>query len=441
MKSSEDIISVIKAQKPFLLTGSRTSTVIPFEKLERALKDFEGDIVDLGQIPSQMELLENGNLIIRGAVSWKDAREYCWSKGREIMTSPTEELALVLSGLATSCTGERCFGLGTLREQVVRLKYVDFRGDVQELHAEKLLQDHCLFEQKLNLLQEYQASYEAFIHYKNAPFPRLKTECDLMIGFEGQLGVIIEAELKTREHKDLTYIFISLPKWENNDRPHLELYSKVQSFRDKVISCELIDENSWQYLPENERPVVGRDTVFLEVETEHFENVYENLLGQLELISSDDMFEMNATKCREFRVKVPRAIFEVNSRMGVTKKGTDAQVDADHFKNLFMVYRDWAKRGIKYNLFGHFGDAHLHFNFMPTPNEESQTEEWLTELYRMVLAWKGSPFAEHGIGILKQRFIGPFYNDVHLNMFDFLKRNLDPQNIFFPIGFMKARRS
>lgn len=406
--------------------------------MEAALGDFDGVIGDLSQMPASIELNDNGDMKIAGAVSWKDARDFCWSKGREVMTSPTEELALVLSGLATSCTGERCFGLGTLRDQVVSLKYMGADQKVHELHADRPLKNSPLFKNQLDLLTRYQASFERYRPFKNAPFPRLEMESDLMIGFEGQLGVITEAVLKTRKSKDLTYIFIVLPKWETDLKPHLELFQQVQKVRDRVISCELIDENSWKYLPASERPVVDRDTVFLEVESEHFDSVYHDLLSQLTLVDAESMFEMNATKCRELRVKVPRAIFEVNSRMGVTKKGTDAQSGQAHFEDMMKLYQDWSRRGVDYNLFGHFGDGHLHFNFMPTKEKDSDTLVWLEELYRNIAKWGGSPFAEHGVGLLKQKFMGDFYQPVHLEMFQYLKQKLDPQNIFFPMGFMQA---
>ena len=68
-------------------------------------------------------------------------------------------------------------------------------------------------------------------------------------------------------------------------------------------------------------------------------------------------------------MNVPRAIFEVNSKMGVVKKGTDVQIGPEKFKILLDYYRGWTKKGLKYTLFGHFGDGHLHFNFMPTKVE------------------------------------------------------------------------
>ena len=49
---------------------------------------------------------------------------------------------------------------------------------------------------------------------------------------------------------------------------------------------------------------------------------------------------------------------------------------------------------------------------------------------------KGSPFAEHGIGLFKKKFMNDFYGDNQREMFGILKKKLDPKNQFFPSGFM-----
>ena len=63
-----------------------------------------------------------------------------------MITSSTEELANVLAGVATSCTGERCFGHGTLRQQIIALKMMNHCGQLQELKAEEQLCDSSLLE-------------------------------------------------------------------------------------------------------------------------------------------------------------------------------------------------------------------------------------------------------------------------------------------------------
>lgn len=425
--SNAELVAHLKSGEPTLFHSSQTSTVIPFERLDGLMS---GTLLgNLSTIKGSLEFLADGNLKVSGFVTWKEAKEFCLSKGREIMTSPTEELAGVLAGIATSCTGERSFGFKNLRSQIVELTYLDYAGEEKKLSATKKLE--CGVD-----LSSYQKDFSHYQDFKNAPYPRMEYETDLMTGTEGQLGVITSAVLKTVEHFPETYIFMLLPRWEENFEPHLQIYHAVQKFRDQIRACEFIDSNSLSYLPAEKNPGNNQDVIFLEIKKDDFENIYENLLSHLTLVNEDQIFEMNASKCRDLRVSVPRAIFEVNSRMGVTKKGTDVQVEEVKFKDLLMFYRTFATKGVPYNLFGHFGDAHLHFNFMPTPDKNDFCNEQLETLYAKVLEWKGSPFAEHGIGLLKRKFIAPFYSDVEKNVFRELKKKYDPKGQFFPEGFM-----
>ena len=428
--SIEDLIAHIKSGLPTLFHSSQTSTVIPFENLQNILHP-ETILGNLSTLRGHLEITTDNNLFISGFVTWKEAKEFCRSKGLEIQTSPTEELAGVLAGIATSCTGERSFGFKNLRSQIVELQYLDYEGHAKKLFANKKLEIPID-------LANYQNDFIPYENFKNAPFPRLLVETDLMTGTEGQLGVITSAVLKTIPYEEETYFFIKLPKWEENFEAHLEIFQAVQSFRKEIRACEFLDSNSLGYLPADKNPGTNQDIIFLEVRKSDFDFIYENLLAKLTLINEENIFEMNSSKCRDLRVSVPRAIFEVNSRMGVSKKGTDVQVAPLTFKELLIFYKSYTKLDIKYNLFGHFGDAHLHFNFMPTPDQNNICNTELERLYQKVLEWQGSPFAEHGIGLLKKKFIAPFYSDHQKVVFHELKKEFDPRGQFFPEGFMSC---
>lgn len=426
-----DLVAHIQAHLPSFYYSSRTSTVIPYDKLEKELPA-SGDfyLCDLSRLPHKMELLPNGHLLVRGPVSWQEADSFLRSKGRAIMTSPTEQLALITGGVATSATGERCFSFGNLRQQVVRLKYLDSNGIERELHRSKPFQTFAAG------LEAYQEEYRAFAQFKNAPYPRFEKETDLMIGTEGQLGVVVEVEIETAEDFAVNHVFLLLPRWEEDYAPHMEIYRAVQKWRHEIISCELLDSNSLAYVKEEDRLGVNQDVIFLEIRAEAFEKVYGELLLQLKLTSDEQVFEITAQKFHHVRASVPRGVFEENSRMGVKKMGTDCQVGANHFQDLMDFYRYAATLGVRYNLFGHFGDAHLHYNYMPRPEDTARCQKVFEELYGKVLEWHGSPFAEHGIGLLKRPYIKAFHGKVQKDFFRELKRIHDPQGQFFPQGFM-----
>jgi FAD/FMN-containing dehydrogenase len=429
-----DLSQHLKTHLPSFYFSSKTSTVIPYDKLTEYLKlknEQDYYLCDLSKLPAEMHLKENGNLIIKGAVSWEEAKKYLKSKGRNLKTSPTEQLALVTAGVATSCTGERCFGFGTMRSQVVSLKYLDFNGEEKTLSRDEAFPE-------TEGLKQYQDDFKKYSDFKNAPYPRFEKSTDMLIGTEGQLGVITELEIETTSDVSVTYVFLLLPKWEEDFSPHFEIFQAVQNHRGKIFSCELLDSNCMNYLKPDERLGINQDVIFLEIETESFEEIFENVLCQLEQTSPENVFEINENKFHHIRAGVPRAIFERNSMMGVVKVGTDVQVGQDHFADLINFYKKASKIGVNYCLFGHFGDAHLHFNFMPKKDETDNCLNIFSDLYQKVYQWQGSPFAEHGIGLIKQKYIKKFHGENQLKVFKALKAKHDPHGQFFPQGFMNG---
>jgi len=440
IKSVEELQSLAEGEEKILFVASQTSTVIPYHLLEQRLTAWaEGKglesitVADLSRLPKEMDLDAEGNLHIKGMVTWEEAIAFCQVRGRTIMTYPTEQLAAIPAGVATSATGERCFGFGTLRNQVRSLSFVSGKGELIKLSRDRKLDS-------IPGLDAYRDSYKAFENFKNAPFPRFDVETDLLTGTEGQLGPIVEVELETTPLEDVRYFFILLPPWEETLTPHLELFEKVQAFKGAVLSCELLDRHCMSLLSKANQLGSDQDVMFLEVrgEEEAFDQVFEELLMDFEHIDDESIFEISEERFHEIRAEVPRAIFENNQRMGVEKKGTDIQVRDRDFKTLLETYLQGTQMGLPYFLFGHFGNAHLHFNFLPKADEVARCNEYFEDLYADVLKWQGSPFAEHGIGLIKQRYIQPFLSDVHYRVFRELKQVYDPKNLFFPMGFMNG---
>ena len=272
-----------------------------------------------------------------------------------------------------------------------------------------------------------------YLQMKNGPIPRLEVETDLMIGTEGQLGVIQEAVFNTILLKETKFLMIPLSRWEIDFNPHLEIFDKVQSFREKIYSVEFFDSNSLNYLLDTPLDK-NRDYVTLEIVEEYLDEVLAMLMT-LKYSKAEDIFEISRKKYHDIRGDIPRRINEVNSQRGITKKGTDAQVDPKNFKNLLRIYAEMAEKGIPYALLGHFGDGHLHFNFLPTKDQMIECEGYLKDFYKKLKDLKGSPFAEHGIGILKKGFVMDFFDPSILKIFKHLKGSLDPFDQFFPQGY------
>jgi glycolate oxidase len=116
------------------------------------------------------------------------------------------------------------------------------------------------------------------------------------------------------------------------------------------------------------------------------------------------------------------------------------QISLDKFSTLLDFYRDASKtiatEGVNTLLFGHFGDCHLHCNFLATANALAAVDRQLEKLYKNCLNWQASPFAEHGVGVVKQPYIKQFYTPAQYAIFKQLKKKFDPANILFPQGYM-----
>ena len=75
---------------------------------------------------------------------------------------------------------------------------------------------------------------------------------------------------------------------------------------------------------------------------------------------------------------------------------------------------------------------------MPKKEETQKCLDEFQKLYDSVYHWKGSPFAEHGIGLIKQKYIKKFHGPNQIQLFKDLKKEHDPYNQFFPQGFMNG---
>ena len=426
-KSIEELKVHIKSSKKTIYVGAKTSTVLPFESLPR-----EMIVGNLACLPKSMALIQD-KLTVKGPVSIKEARSYLRGHGRDLYLWPTDQEAFLLSGLATSATGERSFAYGSQRDQVESIEYMGYEGQLQTLSSEKPIAS--LANISPELLQKYQESCSYYSGFKNGPFPFLENECDLMIGSEGQLGVITSATFKTNSLKKTAIYFIKLPRWEQSIDPHLEVLFKVQKYRRKVLTVELLDSNCLSLL-ENHSFKPHSDYLFLEIDDSGIDQITSELFAKLENISIEDVGVISHSNFEKLRTSMPRFINEHLSREKSLKKGTDVQVKLEYFAELIESYRKFSKAKVPYFLFGHFGDCHLHFNFLPKPDQMEIVEVLLEDFYRQLPIKKCSPFAEHGIGIIKKKFVDRYYNEVQKKVFKGLKDNFDPGGIFFPNGFM-----
>ena len=172
------------------------------------------------------------------------------------------------------------------------MKYLDGNGELNSLHSESPL-SRLLSDVNELILGGYQEQFnKSFEGFKNGPYPRLQNETDLLIGTEGQLGVIVEADLLVKPRFSRSFIFIELARWEDDDQAHIELMNWAQDKRSKIVSFELIDSNSLKVLPKDEMPIssTGSDLLFLEVDEQNVESLFEEITKSVRGVEAKKYF-------------------------------------------------------------------------------------------------------------------------------------------------------
>ncbi len=138
--------------------------------------------------------------------------------------------------------------------------------------------------------------------------------------------------------------------------------------------------------------------------------------------------EQDQAGLREFRHALPVLMNEWFARHRQRKVSTDMSVPDESFAEMLKFYQDTLMAsGLRYTIFGHIGDNHVHVNILPRNDEEAATaREIYLRFVKQAVEVGGTISAEHGIGKLKRDYLRLLYRDEHLREMAALKRAFDP---------------
>jgi FAD/FMN-containing dehydrogenase len=111
--------------------------------------------------------------------------------------------------------------------------------------------------------------------------------------------------------------------------------------------------------------------------------------------------------------------------------GTDHAVPIAHNREMLEYYRRRLEAEFpdRYVIFGHIGDAHLHVNMLPSPEDAERASALLAEFARRAVALGGTVSAEHGLGRRKAHLLAVQYAPDQLARMRAVKRRLDFDNL------------
>jgi D-lactate dehydrogenase (cytochrome) len=438
-------------QIPVTISGAGTGTVA-------GRVPFGGRVLTTDRLNSIKSIEtgdHGGHAIVEAGTRLIDLQRAVEAQGLIYPPDPTERTCLIGGNIATNASGARTFKYGPTRNYITALKIVLATGDVINLRRGEMFARNRQISLRLpdgRSITAQLPSYEMPCVRKHASGYYVAPGMDLIdlfIGSEGTLGVIVEAELKLlpkpagllsgvvffdKEEKLLAFVREarerSLANRRNGASGNLD--ARALEYFD-VESLGFL-RTKYQSIP---APAIG--AIFFEQETttaseDELMGAWLSLLEAHEALADESWFatnEQDQANLREFRHALPVLMNEWFAGHKQKKVSTDMAVPDDQFAGMLRFYQDNLRHGdLRYTIFGHIGDNHVHVNILPRNDVEAE-RAW--EIYRRFISRAievgGTISAEHGIGKLKRDYLLQLYGEKHLREMAALKRAFDPAGI------------
>ena len=460
-ETAEDVAQILgratREGTPVTVAGAGTGTVagrVPFGGIVIATEK-------LNKIKSVVAESNCGRGVAEAGVRLIDFQSAADAKGLLYPPDPTERSCLIGGNIATNASGARTFKYGPTRDYIRRLKIALTTGDIIELERGKL---HANEKGRIELPLPSGAKIEAKLPSYEMPHVRKHASgyyikpgmelIDLFIGSEGTLGVIVEAELKLiLKPKGLLSGVVFFKEEENllafvRDARERSLAIRVRSTSASeggdidARALEYFDNESLTFLRQRYKtvPEQAGGAIFFEQETtpateDELMTQWLSLLETHHALVDDSWFATNEedqSRLREFRHALPVLMNEWFGRHNQRKVSTDMAVPDQVFPQMLRFYQDNLRGSdLRYTIFGHIGDNHVHVNILPR-NDDEATKAWSIyhKFIRRAVELGGTISAEHGIGKLKRDYLVDLYGEDHVREMAALKK------AFYPAGIL-----
>ncbi|HKP39120.1 MAG TPA: FAD-binding oxidoreductase [Pyrinomonadaceae bacterium] len=459
-ESVEEVSPVLadasRTRSPITVSGAGTGTVA-------GRVPFGGTVIatdKLNRIGTVVRDQEGGHVTAEAGVVLSDLQRAVDSEGLLYPPDPTERSCFIGGNIATNASGSRTFKYGPTRNYVERLKVVLATGDIIDLRRGELLagpsgtvviplsSGQTIAAQLPTYRMPHVRKHASGYHVA----PGMDV-IDLFIGSEGTLGVIVEAELGLLPKPQGLLSGVVFFADETNLLSFVS-EARARSLKTREVSptvregssldaraLEFFDVESLNFLRHkyDAVPTDAAGAIFFEQETtpsteDSLMNDWLVLLADHHALADQSWFAVNEQdqiKLREFRHALPVLMNEWFARYQQRKVSTDMAVPDEAFAEMLRFYQEALRGGdLRYTIFGHIGDNHVHVNILPRDDREAE-KAWTiyrTFIHRAVEVG-GTISAEHGIGKLKREYLRELYGDEHLREMAELKRAFDPAGI------------
>lgn len=256
--------------------------------------------------------------------------------------------------------------------------------------------------------------------------------CALMIGSEGTLGIIVEATLKLRPA--VVGVVPTIGAYFDTVADAAAASAAITAAGLQPAIQELLDANMLRAVSDHTGvDLASQGNVYLLIQTDGSDAEREAQLV-LEVVERAGGRAVLTTdpEAAASLVDVRRQGFPALDAMGAVLV-EDVAVPRS---KMVAMFAEIDRIAAKYNVFiacpSHAGDGNLHptFVFEGTVDEVPEyVWEAASEMFQAALALGGTLSGEHGIGLLKRRWLGDELGDRQYELQQQIKRVFDPKNI------------
>ena len=367
---------------------------------------------------------------------------------------PTETTAQIGGMVASNASGARTFAFGSTRDHVRGLTIVLSDRTVLNLTRSACHNDNgriSIQRPDGSVIMVPQPSYRIPRTKHAAGYftaPKLDP-IDLFIGSEGTLGVITEIEIALcRIDGQEAEVIAFFPDFLSGCRYVSAIRSHRESAGFDIESIEYLCADSLALLGKsmpahgisNRFPEDGSVAVFTGIRIK--EDVAEALstVGRFISESGGNFDEslaaygpVDLARIKHARHAIPESINAMVAKIKevhpkITKLGTDMSVPDEFLTEVMQMYsRYLSEANLRFFIFGHIGNNHLHVNIIPrNPAEYDRGRSIYLDFARNVVGMGGSVSAEHGIGKLKKYLLETQFSGKALDEMKRVKRAMDP---------------
>ncbi len=264
----------------------------------------------------------------------------------------------------------------------------------------------------------------------------------LIIGSEGTLGIITEATIQlTKAPEHIHVLLLAI----NEIKDALYILSIFQS-QITLSAFEFFSHKALQYVIQESDmalPFKEKSDYYVLLE---FENVYNQTLDSIESIISN-LYEnkviLNDLIGTDQKENQHIWTYRENISESIARY-TPYKNDISVLTSNIPDFIDEAKQLLAYQYpdfevlwYGHIADGNIHINILKPDNYtvtafKTKCEQVSELLFTLIKKYRGSISAEHGVGLLKRKYLSYSKSELEISLMKGIKKVFDPNGIMNP---------